>query len=71
MKVLVTGASGFLGQHLCAALCDDFEVTGTFGSPIRLPKTSKVAAGLDLRDAAATSAGRCRRARRRRAPRRA
>ena len=26
MKVLVTGASGFLGQHLCAALCDDFEV---------------------------------------------
>ena len=32
MKVLVTGASGFLGQHLCAALCDEFEVTGTFGS---------------------------------------
>ena len=58
MKVLVTGASGFLGQHLCAALCDEFEVTGTFGSSATFAEDfPKVAARpLDLRDAAATKA---------------
>ena len=29
MKVLVTGASGFLGQHLCAVLCDEAHGTLT------------------------------------------
>ena len=56
MKVLVTGASGFLGQHLCAALCDEFEVAGTFGSSDTFAEDfPKVAAGA-ICAAAATKA---------------
>lgn len=44
MKVIVTGASGFIGAHIVETLCSDHEVTGTFfssthgaGAHIRAP----------------------------------
>jgi dTDP-4-dehydrorhamnose reductase len=56
MKLLVTGASGFLGARLCQALASMWQITGTFLTrPERVPPGIP-AQVLDVRDAAAVAA---------------
>ncbi|MEO1402658.1 MAG: NAD(P)-dependent oxidoreductase [Cyanobacteria bacterium J06635_1] len=54
-RLLVTGASGFLGWHLCHQACDRYQVHGTFCTqPVSSPYFA--AERLDLTDASALEA---------------
>ena len=51
-KLLITGASGFLGWHLCQLAKQNWQIYGTyFGSSLDIP--SVTALKIDLRDFAA------------------
>jgi dTDP-4-dehydrorhamnose reductase len=50
-KLLITGASGFVGQNLCAKLKDKYEITGTyFTNPIEVDGVKKQKVDLSRRD---------------------
>ncbi len=53
-KILITGANGFLGQHLGFFLCDDFDVIATGKGPRRLAHDERINyIAIDLTDAEA------------------